>query len=163
MRATFLKYLLHLKSLKFLVLLILGATTTVMLHSGNERFNPAAAIRLNGSTWAAETWRLINVNVGKKWEGNDGTQQEKTASDNKDNNVQGNKEPTTHVLLVSSMGRSGSSFLGQMLSSVPSAFYYFEPLYRMSYQLQEGMVWRGLMGLFTCNISRKFLNAVVDR
>ncbi|KAK3887917.1 hypothetical protein Pcinc_008000 [Petrolisthes cinctipes] len=159
MGATFLKRMLHLKSLGFLLLLMLGATT-VMVLSGYERFNPIA-IRLDG-TWAAETWRLIDLNVGK-WKGNDGTQLEKTVSDNKDNNVQGKKEPTTHVLLVSSMGRSGSSFLGQILSSVPSAFYYFEPLYKLSHHLQEDMVWQGLMGLFTCNMSRQFLNAAVDR
>ncbi|KAK3885441.1 hypothetical protein Pcinc_010356 [Petrolisthes cinctipes] len=74
----------------------------------------------------------------------------------------GNNEPTTYVLLVSSMGRSGSSFLSQILSSVPSAFYYYEPLYMLHNHLQEDMVWQGLKGLFTCNILRKFLYAAVD-
>ncbi|KAK3893229.1 hypothetical protein Pcinc_002915 [Petrolisthes cinctipes] len=226
MKATFLKRLLHLKSLiRFLLLLMLGATTTVMLLSGYERFN-LAAIRLD-NTWVAENWRLINLNIGKR-EGYDGTQLEKKPSggdvnlatpiivepnslDNiyrkedsgydgknqrgpareeagtgRHGNTQNDQittkktshseeslvtvkqeernEPTTHhVLLVSSMGRSGSSFLGQILSSVPSAFYYFEPLYMMRNHLQEDMVWQGLMGLFTCNMSRKFLYAAVNR
>ncbi|KAK3873507.1 hypothetical protein Pcinc_021475 [Petrolisthes cinctipes] len=166
MKAMFLNRLLHLKSRRFLLLLMLGATTTVMLLSGYERLN-LAAIRLDSMS-AAETWRLINLNIGKQ-EGYDGTQLEKswrnhtTVSDNKDINVQGNNEPTTHVLIVSSMGRSGSSFLGQILSSVPSAFYYYEPLYMLHNHLQEDMVWQGLKGLFTCNISRKFLYAAVDR
>ncbi|KAK3891157.1 hypothetical protein Pcinc_004947 [Petrolisthes cinctipes] len=226
MKATFLKRLLHLKSLiRFLLLLMLGATTTVMLLSGYERFN-LAAIRLD-NTWVAETWRLINLNIGKR-EGYDGTQLEKKPSggdvnlatpiivepnslDNiyrqedsgydgknqrgpareeagtgRPGNTQNDQittkktshseeslvtvkqeernEPTTHhVLLVSSMGRSGSSFLGQILSSVPSAFYYFEPLYMLRNHLQEDMVWQGLMGLFTCNMSRKFLYAAVNR
>lgn len=36
-----------------------------------------------------------------------------------------------NVLLLSSMGRSGSSFLGGLLNSQPGAFYIFEPLHRL--------------------------------
>ncbi|KAK3892545.1 hypothetical protein Pcinc_003621 [Petrolisthes cinctipes] len=142
MKVTFLRYLLC---------LMLVAATILMIFSSYERLH---------GMWAAENWRLINPNVGKQ-EGYDETQLEKSSNTGKKPSG-GNNEPATHILLVSSMGRSGSSFLGQILSSIPSAFYYFEPLYRLSHHLQEDMVWQGLKGLFTCNMSRTFLYAVVN-
>ncbi|KAK4315227.1 hypothetical protein Pmani_013533 [Petrolisthes manimaculis] len=197
----------HLRSPRKL-LMLLGATTTVMLLSSYERFNPVTirgdVIPVTPIIVQPNSLLLDNNRQNRKEDsGYDGKNQRTpvreeeagtvtpgntqhaqittkksshnevknpeswrnptTVSDNKDINVQGSSEPTTHVLLLSSMGRSGSSFLGEILSSVPSAFYYFEPLYQLSHQLREDMVWRGLMGLFTCNMSTQFVHAAVDR
>lgn len=64
------------------------------------------------------------------------------------------------MLLVSSMGRSGSSFLGQLLASPPSSIYFFEPL-KLLEQLPREQVWPGIRGLLTCNISAQFVRAVL--
>lgn len=66
----------------------------------------------------------------------------------------------SRVLLVSSTGRSGSSFLGQILASRPSSLYYFEPL-KLLNALPTPEVWPGIQGLLTCNISDKFAKAVI--
>lgn len=66
----------------------------------------------------------------------------------------------SHVLLVSSMGRSGSSFLGELLASPPSSLYYFEPL-KLLTKLPGEQVWPGIRGLLTCNITKQFVDAVL--
>ncbi|XP_042242250.1 carbohydrate sulfotransferase 4-like isoform X2 [Homarus americanus] len=60
-----------------------------------------------------------------------------------------------NVLLLSSMGRSGSSFVGGLLRSQPGVFYFFEPLHRLG---NSGLITpqtaiQELQGIFTCNIS----------
>lgn len=72
------------------------------------------------------------------------------------------KAPTSNVLLLSSLGRSGSSFFGGLLSSLPGVFYFFEPLHYLeaSHLLTEEATVRSLRALFTCNIDGLILEAL---
>ncbi|XP_071535422.1 carbohydrate sulfotransferase 5-like [Panulirus ornatus] len=72
------------------------------------------------------------------------------------------KAPPSNVLLLSSIGRSGSSFLGSLLSSQPGSFYFFEPLHNLEKRkiLTEENAVQGLRALFTCNIDGLILEAL---
>lgn len=70
-----------------------------------------------------------------------------------------------NVILVSSMARSGSSFLGGLLSSLPGVFYFFEPLHHIErwHMLSPSIVQDSLRGLLTCNITGPIRKAVRSR
>lgn len=74
-------------------------------------------------------------------------------------------ERPVNVLLLSSMGRSGSSFLGGLLSSLPGSFYFYEPLRRLEEWklLTPGVGVRGLKALFTCNLTEPVRSALTAR
>lgn len=70
-----------------------------------------------------------------------------------------------HVLLLASAGRSGSSFLGGLLTSQPRVFYFFEPLRGLMLRemlTQESAI-QGLHALFSCNITGSLSESVRDR
>lgn len=70
-----------------------------------------------------------------------------------------------HVLLLSSLGRSGSSFLGGLLTSQPTVFYFFEPLLGLKKRgrLTQENVIQGIQALVSCNITGLISEAVRDR
>lgn len=70
-----------------------------------------------------------------------------------------------HVLLLSSLGRSGSSFLGGLLTSQPTVFYFFEPLYGLEKRerLTQEIAIQGFRNLVSCNITGPLSEAVRDR
>nr|XP_045622347.1 carbohydrate sulfotransferase 3-like [Procambarus clarkii] len=70
--------------------------------------------------------------------------------------------PSFNILLLSSLGRSGSSFLGELLATQAGVFYYFEPLRNIEArkQLQPDTVHQALQALFTCNVSGLVINAM---
>lgn len=72
---------------------------------------------------------------------------------------------TPNVVLMSSMARSGSSFLGGLLSSLPGVFYFFEPLHNIEHwhMLSPATARDGLRGLLTCNITGAIRKAVRTR
>ncbi|XP_042858624.1 carbohydrate sulfotransferase 3-like [Penaeus japonicus] len=67
-----------------------------------------------------------------------------------------------NVLLLSSLGRSGSSFLGGLLNSQPGAFYIFEPLHRLkiSHMLSDVTARESFMQIITCNLTGRILDAL---
>lgn len=70
-----------------------------------------------------------------------------------------------HVLLLSSLGRSGSSFLGGLLTSQPTVFYFFEPLLGLKKRgrlTQESAI-QGIHALVSCNITGPLSEAMLDR
>lgn len=61
----------------------------------------------------------------------------------------------SHVVLISSIGRSGSSFLGGLLASQPSVFYFYEPLHPdiKSWEMTQEFVAPLFQSLFHCNLT----------
>jgi len=60
-------------------------------------------------------------------------------------------------ILISTSWRSGSSFLGELLSQYPGSFYYFEPLHYYSYIRDKSKVisdTKFLMSLFQCQFDK---------
>lgn len=74
-------------------------------------------------------------------------------------------ERPVNVLLLSSMGRSGSSFLGALLSSLPGSFYFYEPLRRLEQWklLTEEIGVKSLKAVFTCNLTEPVRSALTAR
>ncbi|XP_064089136.1 carbohydrate sulfotransferase 3-like [Macrobrachium nipponense] len=70
-----------------------------------------------------------------------------------------------NILLLSSMGRSGSSFLGGLLSSLPGVFYYFEPFYNFQQWgiHTQTLAVESLKELYLCNYTGPVFKAVRAR
>ncbi|KAK4313340.1 hypothetical protein Pmani_015294 [Petrolisthes manimaculis] len=99
---------------------------------------------------------------------------------NNNNNINNNKDIVTNqsnvlthhtdkatpmVLLLSSQGRSGSSFLGELLASPNWVFYFYEPLHYLEHYLERltaPNVISDLHSFFTCNISKAMENETLD-
>ncbi|CAL4122569.1 unnamed protein product, partial [Meganyctiphanes norvegica] len=66
------------------------------------------------------------------------------------------------VLVLSSLPRSGSSLMGELIATIPNSVYYFEPIYKF---LQKG-TWTNdqnitsdyIKSLFRCEIEKEFEN-----
>ncbi|XP_042891617.1 carbohydrate sulfotransferase 3-like [Penaeus japonicus] len=73
------------------------------------------------------------------------------------------RRPAANVLLLSSIGRSGSSFLGGLLNSHPGAFYIFEPLHLLEawHRLTEATARESFKQIFTCNIRSALLKPLM--
>lgn len=69
-----------------------------------------------------------------------------------------------NVLLLSSMGRSGSSFLGGLLNSQPGAFYIFEPLHRLeAWRLvSDAMARQTFKQIVKCNFTGTLLDGLAS-
>lgn len=67
-----------------------------------------------------------------------------------------------NVLLLSTVGRSGSSFVGRLLHSQPDSFYFYEPLMKIEEwnRLTKETAIRSLKAMFTCNIQGLILKAI---
>ncbi|XP_068250034.1 carbohydrate sulfotransferase 3-like [Palaemon carinicauda] len=77
-----------------------------------------------------------------------------------------NPEPSRgNILLLGSMGRSGSSFLGGLLSSLPGVFYYFEPFYNFQQwgMHSQALAVQSLKELYHCNYSGPVYKAIRAR
>ncbi|KAK3871377.1 hypothetical protein Pcinc_023468 [Petrolisthes cinctipes] len=62
------------------------------------------------------------------------------------------------ILLLSSVGRSGSSFLGELLASQGHNIYFYEPIRALNRSLQtEDKIKRELLRYLHCNIRRSIL------
>lgn len=68
-----------------------------------------------------------------------------------------------NVLLLASMGRTGSSFLGGLLTSQSKTVYFFEPLHDIEalHLLTEKSATEGLRDIFTCDIKDPILSTFV--
>ncbi|XP_064095772.1 carbohydrate sulfotransferase 3-like [Macrobrachium nipponense] len=68
-----------------------------------------------------------------------------------------------NVLLLASMGRSGSSFLGGLLTSQSKTVYFFEPLHDIEalHLLTEKSAMKGLRDIFTCDIKDPILSTFI--
>ncbi|XP_042883954.1 carbohydrate sulfotransferase 5-like [Penaeus japonicus] len=80
-------------------------------------------------------------------------------------NRESKKERPVNILLLSSMGRSGSSFLGGLLSSLPGNFYFYEPLLKLEQWklLTADVGVKSLKALLTCNLSEPVRSALTAR
>ncbi|XP_063597927.1 carbohydrate sulfotransferase 3-like [Penaeus indicus] len=69
-----------------------------------------------------------------------------------------------NILLLSSMGRSGSSFLGGLLNSQPGSFYIFEPLHSLeAWRMLSDAVARGTFTqIVSCNFTGTLLNGLAS-
>lgn len=72
------------------------------------------------------------------------------------------RTPYPYILILSSMGRSGSSFLGDLLGSLPGVFYLFEPLHSL-HHLNQDLAVDSLKKLFACNYTGPIYQAVRAR
>ena len=70
-----------------------------------------------------------------------------------------------HVLLVSSLGRSGSSFLGGIIHSHPQVFYIFEPFhpYQQWNLLNKTSAVKSLKQMFSCKMESPIVSALATR
>ncbi|XP_037775531.1 carbohydrate sulfotransferase 3-like [Penaeus monodon] len=69
-----------------------------------------------------------------------------------------------NVLLLSSMGRSGSSFLGGLLNSQPKSFYIFEPLHRLEAWglLSDAVARETFTQIVSCNFTGSLLDGLAS-
>ena len=68
-----------------------------------------------------------------------------------------NIRPKKRILIISTW-RSGSSFLGQLINSVPGVFYSYEPLF--FFELYEGSKSKLIQSLFKCRFAADYLQHV---
>ncbi|KAK7070210.1 hypothetical protein SK128_018768 [Halocaridina rubra] len=74
-------------------------------------------------------------------------------------------KPPPNILLIGSYGRSGTSFLGGLLKSIPGVFYYYEPLYNLEqwHMLTRPLAVQSLKDLFICNFTGPVFTAIKER
>ncbi|XP_076067711.1 uncharacterized protein LOC143040505 [Oratosquilla oratoria] len=70
--------------------------------------------------------------------------------------------PTPHILLLGSSGRVGSSFLGDLLSRLPGALYFFEPFHDLEKLglLNEASTTGGIKSIMTCEMKAILLGGL---
>ncbi|XP_063611865.1 uncharacterized protein LOC134785448 [Penaeus indicus] len=71
------------------------------------------------------------------------------------------------VLVLSSVGRSGSSFLGELIAQLPNTFYSFEPLHYYEKSTKEAitprLAWDTVKALSSCRLEGGWLRATARR
>ncbi|XP_037792739.1 carbohydrate sulfotransferase 3-like isoform X1 [Penaeus monodon] len=71
------------------------------------------------------------------------------------------------VLVLSSVGRSGSSFLGELIAQLPNTFYNFEPLHFYDRSTREAvtprLAWDTVKALSSCRLEKDWLRATARR
>ncbi|XP_047484527.1 carbohydrate sulfotransferase 3-like isoform X1 [Penaeus chinensis] len=69
-----------------------------------------------------------------------------------------------NILLLSSMGRSGSSFLGGLLNSQPGSFYIFEPLHSLEARrmLSDAVARETFTQIASCNFTGSLLSGLAS-
>ncbi|XP_047491387.1 uncharacterized protein LOC125040731 [Penaeus chinensis] len=71
------------------------------------------------------------------------------------------------VLVLSSVGRSGSSFLGELIAQLPNTFYNFEPLHYYEKSTKEAvtprLAWDTVKALSSCRLKEDWLRATARR